>query len=209
MNIVSAHWCVDLYAIEDFLGVPTPDQWCHAMSKDEETLLIDHASCEKKAASTALSLLYRYTKFPELLGRISKVAREELRHFEQVVTLMKNRKVVYRSLSARGYASGLHGLVRHYEPAKLIDSLIVAAFIEARSCERFGLLRNIVSPDIGTLYSRLFDAESRHFCLYLELAHNFADEKEILERCQVFREREAHLITGCDPILRFHSGMPC
>ena len=131
---------VDLRPVGDFLGSSTPAAWLDRALADLDTLLIDHANCEKKAASTALSLLYRYVDRPQLLHKLSRLAREELRHFEQVLTILKRRNVPYEHITASRYAAGLMGHVRKEEPGRLVDTLIVGAFIEARSCERFAAL---------------------------------------------------------------------
>ena len=125
--------------IKEFLPCPTPDAWVAvALRREQEsTLLIDHANCEKKAAATALALMNRYTDNSVLLNKMSRLAREELRHFEQVIKMMAMRDIAYAPLSASRYAQGLHKGVRRQEPGRLIDTLIVGALIEARSCERF------------------------------------------------------------------------
>jgi tRNA-(ms[2]io[6]A)-hydroxylase len=96
--------------------------------------MTDHANCEKKAAGTALNLLFRYSNDTTLMDWLSRLAREELRHFEQVLAIMKKRGLSFRTLSAARYAGGLRELVRTHEPARLVDTLIAGAFIEARSC---------------------------------------------------------------------------
>ena len=96
--------------------------------------MIDHANCEKKAAATAMSLMHRYTDNTALLNKMSRLAREELRHFEQVLKLMSQRGITYESVTASRYAQGLRDQVRKKDPQKLVDTLIVGALIEARSC---------------------------------------------------------------------------
>ena len=115
--------------IEAFLPCATPDAWVVTARRPDQQaiLLIDHANCEKKAAATALALMHRYTGNTGLLNKMSRLAREELRHFEQVVKLMTRRDICYRSLSASRYAQGLHKGVRRQEPGRLIDTLIVGA----------------------------------------------------------------------------------
>src|SRR5699024_7421515 len=108
-----------------FLRCPTPDAWIEAALRHQELLLIDHAQCEKKAASTAMSLMYRYVDRPLLMVKMSQLAREELLHFEQVVKLMEERGIAYRHLSASRYAEGLRRHVRPEDPARLVDILII------------------------------------------------------------------------------------
>lgn len=131
---------MNLPEIHEFLGCRTPDAWVQAALADQETLLIDHKNCEFKAASTALSLIAKYHAHVDLINMMSRLAREELVHHEQVMRLIKKRKIELRQLHAGRYASGLRKVVRSHEPVKLVDTLVVGAFIEARSCERFETL---------------------------------------------------------------------
>ena len=144
-----------LMNINNFLYCSTPDSWLNAATQNIPTLLIDHANCEKKAASTALNLMYRYVERPELLLRLSKLAREELRHFEQVVTLMKELNLEYCQLSSSRYAGELRKSVRTHEPARLLDTLIISAIVEARSCERFASLAPLLEGELSKFYSEL------------------------------------------------------
>ena len=203
---------VDLAPVCAFLPCLTPATWAAAAVNDLETLLIDHANCEKKAAATALSLMHRYTENSGLLHAMSRLAREELRHFEQVLKIMERRGIEYRPVTASRYASGLHGLIRVQEPYKLIDTLLVGALIEARSCERFAALVPLLDEELGGFYTSLLRSESRHFMDYLGLAKSAARaagcEDDIDDRLQAFKEREAELILNPDDNLRFHSGIP-
>lgn len=194
-------------AIDDFLPCKTPQLWLERAAKELEILLIDHANCEKKAASTALNLLYRYTDSDELLQKMSRLAREELRHFEQVASIMSRRNIPYRQLSASRYASGLHELVSKKEPEKLVDTLIVGALIEARSCERFAALAPLLDEELASFYMSLLKSEARHFQDYLKLAERAA-EGSIAARVDLFRQREKELIESLDEQFRFHSGVP-
>lgn len=194
--------------IEAFLGCPTPDAWIEAALADQQTLLIDHKNCEFKAASTALSLIAKYNTHLDLINMMSRLAREELVHHEQVLRLMKRRGVPLRPVSAGRYASGLRRLVRAHEPAKLVDTLVVGAFIEARSCERFAALVPYLDEELGGFYHGLLKSEARHYQGYLKLAHQYGDETDIDRRITLVREAEAELITSPDQELRFHSGIP-
>jgi tRNA-(ms[2]io[6]A)-hydroxylase len=168
--------------------------------------LIDHANCEKKAASTALSLLYRYVEKPRLLRQLSRLAREELRHFEQVAGVIEERGIAYRHVSASRYAGALNMMVRSHEPQRLVDKLLVASVIEARSCERFALLADVVDVHLAGLYRNLLDSEKRHFDAYRQLALEYGDEKDIRARIDVILEEENNFITTADQEFRFHSG---
>ncbi len=199
---------VDLSAVQQFLRCQTPQLWLDQAGKALDLLLIDHANCEKKAASTALSLLYKYVDRPSLLDKLSRLAREELRHFEQVVKIMRLRGVEYRHLSPSRYAGELMAKVRKQEPEKLIDTLIVGALIEARSCERFAALIPIIDQQdsaLGDFYHSLLLSESRHFEDYLTLAQEYSAEP-IQDKVDRFCEFEATLIQREDKEIRFHSG---
>lgn len=194
--------------VDAFLGCRTPDAWIEAALADQETLLIDHKNCEFKAASTALSLIAKYNTHLDLINMMSRLAREELVHHEQVLRLMKRRGVPLRPVSAGRYASGLRRLVRAHEPVKLVDTLVVGAFIEARSCERFAALVPHLDEELGTFYHGLLKSEARHYQGYLKLAHVYGDEAEIARVVGQVREAEAELICSPDQEMRFHSGIP-
>ncbi|MCM2130345.1 tRNA-(ms[2]io[6]A)-hydroxylase [Larsenimonas rhizosphaerae] len=193
-------------ALLDFLPCRTPQAWIDAAAENNEILLIDHAQCEKKAASTAMHLLFKYVDRPELLTKMSQLAREELLHFEQVVTLMQERGIDYSRLSASRYAEGLRQHVRGNEPGRLVDILVVGAFIEARSCERFASLIPFLDEGLARYYRTLLKSEARHFEDYLTLARSYAEE-DIAPRIQFFGEKERLLIESPDPEFRFHSGV--
>ena len=190
---------------ENFLACPTPDAWLDNALARLPTLLIDHANCEKKAAGTALGLLYRYVDKPPLLRKLSRLAREELRHFEQVLELMAGQGVDYIHLPPGRYASSLHRLTSRQEPQRLVDSLLVGAIIEARSCERFQRLSEVAPAPLEGFYARLLESEARHFLDYLKLAERYADTP-LTPRLERFLAAEAALVTDPDSTFRFHSG---
>ncbi|HEY8386085.1 MAG TPA: tRNA isopentenyl-2-thiomethyl-A-37 hydroxylase MiaE [Porticoccaceae bacterium] len=195
-----------LEEIHAFLHCPTPEAWVETALDQQELLLIDHANCEKKAASTALSLMYRYVDSLDLLHLMSRLAREELRHFEQVLDIMASRGIAYRQISASRYAAGLREMVRPAEPDRLVDTLIVGAFIEARSCERFARLAPLLDEELGKFYTSLLKSEGRHYRDYLGLARAAANGEDIAERIAVIGAAERALIEAPDTIFRFHSG---
>lgn len=195
--------------LAEFLGAPTPLSWVDAAAEPTALplMLVDHANCEKKAASTALAMLFRYEEHELLSERLSRLAREELRHFEQVRRHMRLRGIDWRRVPASRYAAGLAETLRKSEPGRLIDRLIVGAFIEARSCERFALLTPRLDDELGRFYAGLLAAEARHFRHYLDLAQRFAGD-ELEPRIAAIREVENRLATEPDTELRFHSGPP-
>lgn len=198
---------VDITPITDFLLCRTPQGWIDRALQEQALLLIDHANCEKKAASTALGLLYRHPDQYELLQKLSRLAREELRHFEQVSAIMKKRGIAYEQITASRYAASLHEYVGKRDPEKLVDTLILGAIIEARSCERFAALAPFLDPVLQKFYLSLLQSESRHFLDYLSLARKMS-ATAIDERVAFFLQKEKELIESPDSEFRFHSGVP-
>lgn len=197
----------DLAEIHQFLGCETPDRWVENALENQEIMLVDHAHCEKKAAMTALNMMHRYPDDPMLLMKMSRLAREELRHFEQVLKFIKQRKMRFTHMTASRYASGLRDYVRKNEPEKVIDLLTIGAFIEARSCERFNKLAPHLDEQLSEFYVSLLKSEARHYQDYLKLASNYATD-DLDARVAFFREKEVDLIQSADEEFRFHSG-PC
>ncbi len=197
-------------AIASFFDIATPDEWVDEACRRIPELLLDHANCELKAASTALGFLYRYPDRTGLAQRMSRLAREELRHFEQVRSIMQDMNVPFDRLSASRYAGGLRAAVRDDEPHKLLDLLLVGALIEARSCERFAKLAPHLPSKLGKFYSGLLASEARHFEHYIELAKTECEvsDDEVEARLTELKQLEANLITEPDPQFRFHSGIP-
>jgi tRNA-(ms[2]io[6]A)-hydroxylase len=190
------------------LRAPTPRSWIEAARHDLPTLLIDHANCEKKAASTALALIFAYPEDRPLAVALSRLAREELKHFEQVERLMKRLEVPHRRVKPGRYAGELRKLVRTHEPKRKLDLMIVHALIEARSCERFRVLAQHLPAEVRVLYEQLERSEARHFEIYLEFAEREFEAAEITARLELIASREAELATQPDRELRFHSGPP-
>lgn len=192
------------------LRTPTPPSWIALACESPEVLLIDHANCEKKAASTALALMFAYAEDFVLTEEMSRLAREELRHYEQVAKLIKTLKIEPLRLSPGRYAERLRRLVGRSEPQREVDLMICGAFIEARSCERFAALGPAIGGPAGELFAGLHVAESRHYKVYLDLARRAADRAGIdpEPRMEAFAKLEAELINGPDELFRFHSGAP-
>lgn len=197
-------------AIREFFTTETPDAWVEEAARRLPELLLDHANCELKAASTALGFLYRYPDRPELAQRMSRLAREELRHFEQVRSIMQDMNVAFDRMSASRYAGKLRDAVREPEPYKLLDLLLVGALIEARSCERFAKLAPHLPPKLGQFYAGLLASEARHFEHYIRFARSecAVGEDEVNTRLKELKSIEAALIAEPDAQFRFHSGLP-
>jgi tRNA-(ms[2]io[6]A)-hydroxylase len=196
--------------LQPLLRVATPAAWIAAACTNPDILLIDHANCEKKAASTALALMFAYAEDLDLADEMSRLAREELRHYEQVARLIRALKIVPQRLGPGRYAEGMRRLVAKAEPHREVDLMICGAFIEARSCERFASLAPAIGGAAGELFHGLHAAEARHHRVYLDLALRAAarHDVELAPRIERFAAHEAELILSRDPLLRFHSGVP-
>jgi tRNA-(ms[2]io[6]A)-hydroxylase len=196
--------------VDSFFDAKTPDAWIHEACSRLPDLLHDHANCELKAASTALGFIYRYPEKAVLAHRMSRLAREELRHFEQVRKILVEKDVPFEHVSASRYAGTLRKAVRAEEPQRLLDMLIVGALIEARSCERFAALVPHLPEDLAKFYGGLLASEARHFEHYLNFARaECAVEEDVFDaRLKELKELEADLILSPDPQFRFHSGTP-
>jgi len=197
----------DWDGLMDFLPCATPEAWVAWAREHEETLLLNHCYLEQCAARTAMTLMFRCPDRPELLAKMSKLAREELHHFDQVHRIVVERGYTYRILRPSRYAGRLNGAVRKEQPGQLIDTLIVGAYIEARSCERFAALVPHLDEELANFYGSLLRSEARHFRDYLTLAEAYSTEP-IGERVAFFGALERELIESPDEEFRFHSGVP-
>jgi tRNA-(ms[2]io[6]A)-hydroxylase len=197
-------------SVETLLA-PTPERWFEVATERWRELLLDHANCEKKAASTAISIVFAYADDRALVESMSRLAREELRHFEQVQRMMTQLDVPFQRLSPARYAEGLRKAMRRDEPARRVDLMVCGALIEARSHERFVKLAPRLQPPLADFYAGLAASEARHHQLYLRLAEERSQpEKDADWRVQLqrFAEIEAELATSPDEQFRFHSGSP-
>jgi tRNA-(ms[2]io[6]A)-hydroxylase len=204
---------MNLHSVEPahpLLRAATPAAWVAHACTLRDVLLIDHANCEKKAASTALSLMFAYAEDLDLAAKMSRLAREELRHYEQVAKMMGVLKVIPQRLAPGRYATRMRQLVSTGEPQREVDLMICGAFIEARSCERFAALGDAIGAPLCDLFRGLHRAEARHYQVYLGLAGRAAARAgvNLEQRIAAFAALEAQLITSDDPVFRFHSGPP-
>lgn len=198
--------------IETLLAAPTSPRWVALARTRLPELLHDHADAEKKAASTAISLMFLYGDDTELAGQLSKLAREELRHYEQVAKLMRSLRIGAQRRRRPGrYAGGLRAATARSEPRRKLDLLLIGALIEGRSCERFRLLAPVLPEPVAVLYRTLERAEARHYEVYLR----FADAAQRAHPALDWRARlaelaaiEAELATAPDDSFCFHSGTP-
>lgn len=194
------------------LRIATPQAWAERATQDWQLLLVDHANCEKKAASTALALMFAYPEDRALSLAMARLAREELRHFEQVQKIMQQLQVPMTRLSPGRYANGLRRALAVDEPRRKLDLMLCGALIEARSCERFELLAPRLQPPLADFYAGLAESERRHAGLYLQLAEAArpagVSDGMMQQRLVELAEVEAALVREPDPQFRFHSGLP-
>jgi tRNA-(ms[2]io[6]A)-hydroxylase len=194
--------------LADFaLASATDPTWTERAIAGLDELLVDHAHCEKKAAGTALNLMFRYPRHGELLEPLSRLAREELVHFEQVLALLRARGIAFAAQKAAPYAGRLRAATRAVDPDRLVDALLCSALIEARSCERFALLAQAV-PDVALreFYTGLHAAESRHQRVYVDLAESFAPREVLRARHCELAAHEAAILAGAPLAPRMHAG---
>jgi len=189
------------------LAVSTHPAWARSALAHLDELLLDHAHLEKKAAGTAVTLLFRYPERRVLQEPLARLAREELAHFEEVLAHLDRRGVPFRPQRAGPYAGRLHAAVRREEPGRLLDTLLVAALIEARSCERLGLLADVlpgVDDALARLYRGLLAAEARHHGEYVGLALALFPEAEVRARLAALAAHEAEALAAGAPMPRLH-----
>jgi len=188
------------------LASATPPEWAARVLTDLDAVLNDHAHLEKKAAGNAVGLIFRYPQHAFLAAPLSRLAREELVHFEQVLERLAERGLALRPLKASPYMGKLRAATRTAEPQRLLDSLLCSALIEARSCERFKVLSE--HADDGSLrdfYKGLLASEARHHGAFLTLASQVAPEAEVRARLDALAQHEAQVLAECPAMPRLHA----
>ena len=184
----------------------TPGRWLEQVLPHLDLLLIDHAHCERKAAGVAMNLLSTYVDNHELCGEMVRIVHEELEHFEMVRGLLRQRNIPFRRLRPGDYGRRLNALVGRSEPQRAVDRLLIAGLIEARSCERFCLLRDqMEDKDLADFYGSLFESEARHHATYVRLAKGYATSEEVESRLTVLATEEAQIVSVGHPLPRMHS----
>jgi len=182
------------------------DRWLQQVDQHLNEILIDHAHCEQKAASTAMDLMFDYVENEDLCREMSEIVREELEHFQLVRDLLKERGVRFRRLKPGTYGRKLKELVRRQEPQRAVDRLLVGGLIEARSCERFVLLRDHLQDEqLKQFYGSLYESEARHHATYVRLAKHFASDHDVEYRLRELATAEAAIIAEVCELPRVHS----
>lgn len=180
------------------LKLATDPRWVDIVEENINEILIDHAFCEQKAASNAISIIVLFPELSDLVQTLTSIAQEELLHFQQV-----HEKIIARgfSLSEKRkdeYVNELNTFVRkgHQRHIFLVDKLLFSAMIEARSCERFKLLsEKIKDPELATFYRELMISEASHYTTFIKLAKKYANGVDVDKRWQEFLDFEASVIS--------------
>jgi tRNA 2-(methylsulfanyl)-N6-isopentenyladenosine37 hydroxylase len=189
------------------LASETSQAWTAAALEHLDEILLDHAHCEKKAAGVALTLLFQYPERASFQAPLAALAREELAHFETLLAVLAARGIAFRRQRPSAYAGRLRRAVAAREPERLLDTLLCSALIEARSCERLGLLADAVSdPALARCYAALRAAEARHHGLYVELACEVAPRERVAARLSELAAHEACALVEGPPLPRLHHG---
>jgi len=183
----------------------TDPAWLRRALAGLDDVLLDHAHCEKKAASTAVNLLFRYPDHAALLRPLARLAREELGHFEEVLSHLAARGLTFRRQVPSPYAGKLLAAVRPAEPERLVDTLLCLALIEARSCERMKLLAVALDGDLASLYRGLLACEARHHQTYVDLAATVATPDAVRRRLTELAAHEARVLAEAPEVPRLHN----
>lgn len=184
----------------------TTERWLRQVDENLDEILIDHAHCEKKAAGTAMNLLFAYVDNQALTESMTEIVNEELEHFHQVLGILARRGIRFRRQKPSTYGRKLNDLVRKQEPQRAVDRLLVAGLIEARSCERFSKLQQRVKDrELADFYGGLFESEARHHTTYVRLAKDFMPEDDVRQRLKDLAAAEAEILEQGDPYARMHS----
>ena len=188
------------------LQQPSNPAWIEQAIANLDTVLLDHSHCERKAAGVAINLMFRYPSHHKLVRQLTAIAREELEHFELVNQWLEKRNIPLAPLNSPPYFTKLKSQVRHSEPDRLIDSLLLSAIIEARSHERLGLIgEHCPDPELGKFYRSLMASEARHYGIYWVLAEHYSDRTTVEKRLIVLGEYESSILSTLHYEPRVHS----
>ena len=179
------------------LALPTDPRWARIAEKNLEEILVDHAYCEQKAASTAISLIVSFPEYTDLVNKMSELAQEEMSHFKMVHELMQERNIALGKERKDEYV----GKIMKFFPkggsrdTQLVHRLLIAGLIEARSCERFRLLsEELNDKKIANFYRKLMISEANHYTLFLKLARQYGDRQEVDKKWKDLLNHEAEVV---------------
>jgi tRNA-(ms[2]io[6]A)-hydroxylase len=182
------------------LKLPTDPRWVNLAEMSLEEILTDHAYCEQKAASTCISLIQKYSDKQKLVEQLAPIVTEEWGHFRMVLTELKNRKLELGRQRKDEYVNRLRQCIRkgNYED-QLLDELLIAALIEARSCERFRLLsEKLDEAPLRKFYRHFMESEAGHYTLFMNLAKEYVVSKKVNARWRQLLEAEREIISSLE-----------
>ncbi|HHP7232006.1 MAG TPA: tRNA-(ms[2]io[6]A)-hydroxylase [Xenococcaceae cyanobacterium] len=188
------------------LQTPTNQVWLEQALNNLDTILLDHSHCERKAAGVAINLMFRYPSYTSLVRQLTAIAKEELEHFDQVNQWLEKKGIPLAPLNSPPYGAKLKAQIRHQEPDRLLDSLLVSALIEARSHERLGLLaEHCPEPELAKFYRSLMASEARHYGIYWVLATYYGDRTILDTRLAELSAVESEILAHTYHEPRIHS----
>ncbi|MFT7561942.1 MAG: tRNA-(ms[2]io[6]A)-hydroxylase [Flavobacteriales bacterium] len=183
----------------------TSSDWLDCVLNDFDAFLIDHAAAEKKASGMAVSMLSHYPDRPELVTAMIDLSIEEMMHFREVVKIMTERGLQLAADTKDAYINNLRKLQRKGSDKYMLDRLILGGVIEARGCERFGLVaKGLPEGELKTFYQAITDSEARHESLFIDLAKLYFDEKTVEERLGEVLDAEAEVCSALPIIAALH-----
>ncbi len=184
----------------------TSDQWIAQALDNLDLVLLDHSHCERKAAGVAINMMFRYPSYSKLVRQLTAIAKEELEHFEQVNQWLEKRGIPLAPLNSPPYGAKLKAQIRHQEPDRLLDSLLISALIEARSHERLGLIgEHCPDPELAAFYRGLMASEARHYGIYWLLATHYCDRDKVDRRLDELSTIESEILATLYHEPRIHS----
>ena len=181
------------------LKLPTDPKWVNIVEGNISEILTDHAWCEQKAATNALSLIINNPNYPDMISELIKIAKEELEHFEMVHEIIKKKGLTLGAEKKDDYVNELYKFMQKGGSRKssLIDRLLFSAMIEARSCERFRVLsENIKDKELSSFYHDLMVSEANHYTVFIGLARKHGEKKDIDKRWKEWLDYEASIINN-------------
>ncbi|MEO0836171.1 MAG: tRNA-(ms[2]io[6]A)-hydroxylase [Cyanobacteria bacterium J06642_3] len=190
----------------NILQQPSSQEWLTTAIANLDTILLDHSHCERKAAGVAINLMFRYPAHQKLVRQLTAIAQEELAHFDQVNQWLEKRGIPLAPLNSPPYFAQLKSQIRHSEPDRLVDSLLVSAIIEARSHERLGLIgEHCPDLELGKFYLSLMASEARHYGIYWVLAEQYSDRPTVKQRLEELGAFESEILATLHHQPRLHS----
>ena len=179
------------------LKAPSRPRWIESAQVDLQKIMVDHAHCEKKAAANGMALINRYPDRERLVRAMFDLVDEEMEHFRFVYDMIVERGGVLTRDRGDAYAQALHRLIRKNEPERMLDHLLVAALIEARSCERFRILsEHIPDAELAEFYRSLLASEAGHYRIFCDIAREYFPEETVRERLDELATAEADIVTN-------------